>query len=273
MRLEVNGVNLNVEITGEGWPLVLLHGFTGSNATWEKHYAALAPRFKLIAIEMLGHGLSDAPANPSRYNMEHTTADIAATLDALDIERAAVLGYSMGGRIALHFAAANPERVSTLVLESASPGLATAEERATRIQADEALAGFIEREGIAAFVERWENLPLFASQRHLPPEVQAAQRQQRLNNNPRGLANSLRGAGTGAQASLWPRLNSLTRPTLLIAGEFDTKFVQIARQMQAKLPISRLDIVANAGHAVHLEQPAEFDRLVLDFLINRDAQD
>jgi 2-succinyl-6-hydroxy-2,4-cyclohexadiene-1-carboxylate synthase len=273
MRLEVNGVHLNVEITGEGWPLVLLHGFTGSNATWEKHHAALAACFKMVAIEMLGHGLSDAPADPERYSMEYTTADIAEVLDKLEIERAAVLGYSMGGRIALHFAAAYPERVSALMLESSSPGLATAEERAARVQADEALANFIEQEGIATFVERWENLPLFASQRHLPAEVQTAQRQQRLNNNPRGLANSLRGAGIGAQESLWPRLNGLALPTLLIAGELDTKFVQIARQMQAKLPISRFDIVANAGHTVHLEQPAEFDRLVLDYLINRDAQD
>lgn len=264
--LAVNGVHLNVDMVGQGVPLVLLHGFTGSNASWQSHHPALAPHCQLTAIEMLGHGASDAPAELARYSLEHTATDLTAVLDELAIEKAAVLGYSMGGRIALHFALAKPERVSALVLESASPGLATPQERAARIESDENLAQLLEQQGTEAFVERWEAAPLWESQRHLPIAVRERLRVQRLLNNPPGLANSLRGAGTGAQPSLWPSLPNLSVPTLLIAGELDTKFCAINRQMQAQMPNARLKIVAEAGHAVHLEQPAEFDSAVLEFL-------
>jgi 2-succinyl-6-hydroxy-2,4-cyclohexadiene-1-carboxylate synthase len=271
-RLAVNGVHLNITVTGDGPPLVLLHGFTGSNATWQTHQPALAQHYRLIAIEMLGHGESDAPSDPTRYSLEHTVADLTAILDVLKLEKAALLGYSMGGRIALHFAVNRPDRVSALLLESSSPGLATIEERAARVASDHALADFIEREGLAAFVERWENLPLFASQHRLPAEVQTALHRQRLTNRPSGLANSLRGAGTGAQPSLWSQLNRLTMPVLLIVGELDPKFTQIAHQMREILPHAQLEIIPTAGHTPHLEAPAPFDQLILNFLRSKAIQ-
>jgi 2-succinyl-6-hydroxy-2,4-cyclohexadiene-1-carboxylate synthase len=172
----------------------------------------------------------------------------------------------MGGRVALHLAAAAPARVRALVLESSSPGIADPTERAARIDADDALADAIERDGLAAFVERWERLPLFASQAVLPEVVLERQRAQRLRNDPRGLANSLRGMGAGRQEPLWHRLATLAAPTLLIAGELDAKYCAIARQMAAALPNARTAVVPNAGHAVHLEQANAFVRNVLEFL-------
>jgi 2-succinyl-6-hydroxy-2,4-cyclohexadiene-1-carboxylate synthase len=198
--------------------------------------------------------------------MERCVADLLALLDALEIARADVLGYSMGGRVALHLAAAAPERVGALVLESSSPGIADAAERQTRIAADEALADAIEREGLAAFVERWERLPLFASQAALPDDTRARLHAQRLRNNPLGLANSLRGMGTGQQTSLWDRLAGLDMRTLLIAGELDVKYRALAVEMQALLPNARTVIVPGVGHAVHLEQPQRFAENVLEFL-------
>jgi 2-succinyl-6-hydroxy-2,4-cyclohexadiene-1-carboxylate synthase len=198
--------------------------------------------------------------------MEQCIADLLALLDTLEVGRAGVLGYSMGGRVALQLAAAAPARVSALVLESSSPGLADAAERQARIAADGALAASIERDGLAAFVERWERLPLFASQAALPADVRAGQRAQRMQNDPLGLANSLRGMGTGRQASLWDRLPQLHIPTLLIAGELDRKYCAIAEQMAQALPNARSVIVPNAGHTVHLEQPAIFTAAVREFL-------
>jgi 2-succinyl-6-hydroxy-2,4-cyclohexadiene-1-carboxylate synthase len=198
--------------------------------------------------------------------MDATVADLVALLDRLSVRRAHVLGYSMGGRVALHLAAAHPERVAMLILESASPGLATQAERDARVAADTALAASIERDGISAFVDRWEALPLWASQARLPDEVRAGLRAQRLNNRAVGLANSLRGLGTGAQAPLHDRLADLPMPALVIAGRLDAKFAAIARAMAAALPQGRLALVPEAGHAVHLEQPAPFDRLVAGFL-------
>jgi 2-succinyl-6-hydroxy-2,4-cyclohexadiene-1-carboxylate synthase len=176
---------------------------------------------------------------------------------------ATLLGYSMGGRIALYSALAGYFRA--LILESASPGLATETEREQRRLSDSALAERIRRDGVTSFVDYWENLPLFASQRNLPGEIRAALRANRLDNHPAGLANSLAGVGTGAQPALHERLSELNIPVLLIAGALDTKFTSIARQMALQLPQPHLHIVPQAGHTVHLEQPAIFTQLVQNF--------
>jgi 2-succinyl-6-hydroxy-2,4-cyclohexadiene-1-carboxylate synthase len=267
MFIRTNDIQLHIEIDGAGPPLLLLHGFTGSGSSWADLSARLAPARRTIAVDLIGHGQSDAPAEPGRYRMEHCVEDLLALLDALDIQRTELLGYSMGGRVALQLAAAAPDRIRALVLESSSPGLADPPERQARVAADEALADSIEREGLAAFVERWEQLPLFASQATLPAAVRERQRAQRLQNSPAGLANSLRGMGTGRQSSLWPRLPELRLPALLIAGELDAKYCAIARQMAAALPNARLAIVPGAGHAVHLERPEGFAALVQQFLL------
>ncbi len=208
MRLMVNGAGYNVEVHGEGPPLLLLHGFTGSTRSWDPHVQrirALAPAkggwsgHSIVSIDLLGHGQSDAPADSERYRMECACEDISTVLDTLGHSRAAVLGYSMGGRLALHLAVECPDRVAALVLESASPGIADPMERRNRAARDEELAMSIEREGVPAFVRRWEDTPIFETQRVLPEAVRAALRSQRLNNSPTGLANSLRGIGAAAQ--------------------------------------------------------------------------
>jgi 2-succinyl-6-hydroxy-2,4-cyclohexadiene-1-carboxylate synthase len=172
----------------------------------------------------------------------------------------------MGGRLALDIAVHHPTAVRALILESASPGLVDVAERRERRLQDEELAGRIEAEGVERFVNTWEQLPLFASQRHLPADVQAGIRRQRLNNSAAGLARSLRGMGAGVQPSLWAELATIDRPALLIAGALDPKFVTINRQMAVALPEGRLNIIENAGHAVHLEQPARFAEVVEAFL-------
>jgi len=264
-RIEVNGLSLNVEVAGDGPALLLLHGFTGSTATWRPllgHWTA----FRSIAVDLIGHGSSDSPLDPERYRMRRCVEDLAALLDRLAIDRAAVLGYSMGGRVALHFALSAPARLSALVLESASPGIGDPAEREARVRSDEALAGDIERKGVAAFVTEWEQLPLFATQRSLSPEVREGLRQQRLRNRAVGLANSLRGMGAGAQEYLLPRLSEVRVPVLVLAGALDAKYCALAREMASLLPHARVEIVPAAGHAIHLEQPDAFARAVRAFL-------
>lgn len=260
-------MELNVEKAGDGPPLLLLHGFTGSAAGWGPLAAAWAPFFTTLSVDLPGHGRSASPAEVAAYTMAATVADLVAVLDRKGIPRAHVLGYSMGGRVALALAVAHPERIGALVLESASPGLADAGERAARVAADAALAERIEREGVPAFVDYWENLPLWAGQARLSADARAALRAGRLQNNPVGLANSLRGLGTGSQSPLWDRLGDLACPTLLVAGYDDAKFSDLARRMAEAIPNNELLLAHNAGHAVHLEQPAVFARLVRDFLL------
>jgi 2-succinyl-6-hydroxy-2,4-cyclohexadiene-1-carboxylate synthase len=269
-RLPVNGVNLGAVQYGAKSTahatLVLLHGFTGSAIGWGHIITDLAAHnLFIIALDMLGHGQADAPVDAARYSIEYCQEDILAALNMLDVKRgeAILLGYSMGGRIALYSAFSGYFRA--LILESASPGLATATERQQRIASDEALATRIERDGVEAFVDHWESIPLFASQRNLPLEQREELHAQRLTNRALGLANSLRGIGTGRQPELYTRLPALNIPVLLLAGELDNKFCTIAREMASQLLQAHLQIIPNAGHTTHLEQPAAFVTAVSEF--------
>ena len=266
MRALINGVGLHVATAGQGRPLLLLHGFMGSTATWAPFVPALAQRWRVIAVDLLGHGGSDAPPEAERYTMERCVQDLLALLDHLEARRPVVLGYSLGGRVALGLAAAAPDRLAGLALESASPGLLTPEERLARTRGDEALVDDLRRDGLPAFVERWQRLPLFDSQTALPQATRTTLRAQRLANNPVGLAGSLCGLGTGRQAPLWDRLPGLDLPVLVVAGDLDTKFAALAQRMAADLPRARLALAPSAGHAVHLERPTWFLATIEAFL-------
>lgn len=262
----VNGLRYAVEEAGKGEALLLLHGFTGSLATWHGLWPRLAARFRVIAVDLPGHGDSDAPADPARYTMARVAADLVTLLERRAARPAHWLGYSMGGRLALYAALHHPQAVRTLLLESASPGLATAAEREQRRAADDALAARIERDGVVRFVDQWEQLPLFAGLARLPAAARSELRRQRLANSAVGLANSLRGMGTGAQASLWEQLAAISAPALLVVGAEDHKFVDINGRMAAQLRAAELRTIADAGHTVHLEQPGAFLATILDFL-------
>ncbi len=262
-RVDLGGIALNVEVAGQGPPVVLLHGFTGSTAGWGATVEALASEFTMVAVDIVGHGKSDAPESVERYRMERCVDDLVLLVRKAGYEQACWLGYSMGARTALQVAVRRPAAVSALVLEGGSPGLATEEERADRVRADEALAERIERDGIEAFVAYWESVPLFATQ---PSELRAALRPGRLACSAQGLANSLRGMGTGAQPALHERLGGVRAPALLVAGALDVKFTEIAGEMARALPDATMHIVNDAGHAAHLERPDAFHAAVLDFL-------
>ncbi len=253
------------EESGSGDPVLLLHGFTSSTVEWADFIDRLQGKRRLIAVDLPGHGRTDAPPDPQRYSMEAVSRDLAELCEALQIGPVHVVGYSMGARLALYLALFWPEWVRSVALESGSPGLKPAEARAARKEADGQLADHIEEEGIPPFVAFWERLPLWASQSRLPESVRTELRHRRLANSARGLANSLRGIGTGAQPSLWWKLPELDRPVLLLCGEEDPKFTEIARLMGAELPRAEVQIVAEAGHNIHLEQPAVFARLVENF--------
>ena len=228
--------------------------------------ATLAAEYTVIAPDLIGHGRSDAPADVERYRMPRAVADLVALVRQLGHERAAWLGYSLGGRTALQLVTHHPEAVEALILEGAAPGIADDEERAARVRSDEAMAERIERDGVEAFVDTWERVPLFASQLALPAETRASIRATRTANTATGLANSLRGMGAGAQDPLQDRVAAIEAPTLLIAGELDTKYVGIARDMARTMPDATMHAIEGAGHAAHLERPAAFQRPLLEFL-------
>ena len=266
MRLDIDGLEVNVERWGSGPPVVLLHGFTGSSSGWAEVAASLAPEFEVFAIDIVGHGQTDAPDGLERYAMRRVVDDLASTVRALGHERVAWLGYSMGGRTALQVAVHRPDVVSALILEGATPGLATAQEREERVASDEVLAQKLLNEGVEAFIDFWQEVGLFASQKRMPQERRDRVRAGRLRNRAIGLANSLRGMGTGSQEDVRDRLAAVGVPTFLITGALDTKFTGLAQEMAERLPHATIAVIDDAGHAAHVERPAEFSALVLDFL-------
>lgn len=264
--IHIHGLAVNVERWGAGLPLLALHGFTGCASSWRHSLSDAGTTTEVVAADLVGHGRTDSPEGLDHYRMPAVVAGLVALLDQLALPRVALLGYSMGGRVALQFAVAHPERIVALLLESASPGIANPGERAARQRSDEALADRIMRDGVPAFVAEWEALPLFRSQVRLPAAVREAQRAQRLRNNPVGLANSLRGMGSGAQEPVWEALPALRMPVLLLAGAADEKYVDLARAMAGRLPAAQVAVVPEAGHTIHLEQPQVFQETVHRFL-------
>ncbi|MBC2298767.1 2-succinyl-6-hydroxy-2,4-cyclohexadiene-1-carboxylate synthase [Listeria welshimeri] len=256
----VNGQTYYVTNTlnGEKPVLLMLHGFTGSNKTFQESITHLEKHFSIVAPDLLGHGKTDSPDEIARYSIERIVEDLVTILQELKIMQCFVLGYSMGGRVATAFASAHPEMVRGLILVSSSPGLAQKDLQESRVQADNRLADMLESEGIRSFVDYWEKLALFASQEVLSDELKKRIRLERLAQNPNGLAMSLRGMGTGKQPSYWNHLADFTFPVLLMTGSLDEKFEKIAQEMQQLIPNSTHVTVQNAGHAVYLEQPNIF---------------
>lgn len=234
--------------------LVLLHGFSQTGASWERVRAELgaAAGPSARAPDLRGHGTA-ADERPVDL------AAVLADLEAVVGPGATLAGYSMGGRIALHFALAHPGRLARLVLIGAGPGLADPAERAARRAADEALAARIEAGPIEAFADAWGALPLWAGQ---PDAVAAAARADRLRTSPAGLAAALRGLGTGALPALHDRLPELALPVDLVVGEGDAKFRAIAEAMEERLPSAVLHVVEGAGHAAQLERPGAIARIL-----------
>ncbi len=267
VKFDCREVAYHVKIVGFGEPLLLLHGFTGNVDTWKFLFPLYCNQYQLIMVDIIGHGKTEALVDVERYRMEQIARDLKEILEKLSISKAHVLGYSMGGRLALTFANLYPQCVRSLILESASPGLETEDERSERRKQDQRLAECIMSGGMEAFVESWENIPLFESQKRLPLEQQLNIHNQRLTNSPLGLANSLLGMGTGSQPSWWEELENMKMPVLLITGELDLKFCKIAERMHQRLRNCEWKIINDVGHAIHVEDRDKFGKIVIEFLI------
>ncbi|MBM7616531.1 2-succinyl-6-hydroxy-2,4-cyclohexadiene-1-carboxylate synthase [Weissella uvarum] len=260
--IEVRGYPYHYEQKGTGTPTWLfLHGFMGSHADFE----AINPRGTAIYLDLLGFG-PNAPVvkDSHRFQAEQQIADLQTLIQNLTQQPVQLVGYSMGARLALAYALAHPEDIQLLVLESGTPGLADADERQARQLADEKKAHRVLESGMEAFINEWEQLPMFASQQQLPATQRAFMHAQRVAQQPENVAASLREFGTGAMPNLWPQLRALDVATVLINGALDKKFLCITQNMLLHLPQAHDVQIPEAGHNVHFEAPMMFTQVLND---------
>lgn len=257
----------NGKTVGAALPMVLfLHGFLGSGRDFEPVLERLMERWTdrgCLTVDLPGHGKTIVTGDVRQYSMPQTAQALVAWLDELSIEQANLVGYSMGGRLALYLALHFPQRFPKVVLESASPGIADDRDRHGRLAHDWQLADQLEAD-FPAFLTNWYRQPLFAPLRQHPKFEQIMQ--QRSHNRSSELAKSLRYLSTGMQPSLWHGLAAHRQPLKLIVGADDRKFLTLNQQMSQLCPTAELTILPDCGHVVHLEQPAQFAKQVQIFL-------
>jgi 2-succinyl-6-hydroxy-2,4-cyclohexadiene-1-carboxylate synthase len=247
--------------------LLLLHGFLGCKEDWDEVAQKLSESFHVIAADLPGFGESISDLPEDSYAMPGCATAVVALLRTLGIIRSHLVGYSMGGRLALYLAVNHSEMCGRVIMESSSPGLRTEQERTDRRAHDEKLAQALLTEGVDQFLRNWYAQPMFASLRASAQFEGVMLR--RKQNDPSGPARSLRMMGTGSQPSLWKELNSVSVPLLFLAGERDTKFATLAREMASVCPVGRAEVVEGLGHALHFEAPNRYIDIVRQFLLER----
>ena len=271
MILEGADVRLNYFVTGDGEPVTLLHGFTQSGRSWQEVISAMPAGRRFVVPDLRGHGETRL-APGAACTMETCAADLEMLWAHLGLDRTHLVGYSMGGRLALHVAARDPDRLLTLLTIGAHAGLEP-EAREGRRLGDEALAQRIEKDGVEAFVNYWAGLPMFAGLERRGPSFVAQLRAERIRNTAAGLAASLRGMGAGAMEPIWDELRRVTVPCTFVAGQLDHGYVASARRLAASVPNGRVEIVPRAGHAVHQERPEAFARVLAAHLAGTGTSD
>lgn len=246
----------------------MLHGFTGSSEAFIPIAEKLSSDRSVLLAELPGHGSSpidrDDP-NPVGSFSER----LRQLLQHLKLEKVHLHGYSLGGRLAMRFAIRFPEYVQSLLLESTSAGITDDQEREDRIAGDERLAGEIEN-GYLLFLEKWNRLPLFKS-----PESASKEQYQRFGEiqvaqNPENIAENLRQFSAGRMTPVWNDLRKDLGPTLILTGMTDRKYTSMWDKFVPEMPLSRHEIIENAGHRVHLDNPNAYIRCIRDFLVRQD---
>lgn len=246
--------------------IVCLHGFTGTRQTFQ---LLQDPIYNFLFIDLLGHGESSIFVHPWRYQLSEIVKDLNQLIQELGINQWYVLGYSMGARVALAWAIEHPSKLLGVILEAGTPGIVDEQERKQRKESDRRLALRLWREPLVDFVDFWQNLPLFSSQKKLPKEIQKKIREERLSQNKFGLAMSLWFMGTGVQKNYWLELEELKQPVLYVVGEQDPKFLAIEDTLCQQLPHSTLAVIPDSGHCVHLEQSQAFANKLSQWLAKR----
>ncbi|QDR79907.1 2-succinyl-6-hydroxy-2,4-cyclohexadiene-1-carboxylate synthase [Sporomusa termitida] len=263
MLIEIAGIHYHTHRKGAGSPLVCLHGFSENINTWN---CLQLENCELILVDLVGHGASDKPQAGKYYRVNIMLRHLHKLMNRLGLRKYSLLGYSLGGRIALAYALAYPQEVDKLILESASYGECGWLNRLKRRRSDSYLARSICRNGIEWFNAYWSDLSIFTSQKNLPAATGKEIRERRMQNTAHALANTLLGSGQGSFPCLKNKIAELSMPVLYISGEHDEKYRQAGHEFSQLNPHIKHEIIKGVGHNTHLEDGQAFTDILQKFL-------
>ncbi len=243
--------------------LILFHGFMGSGEVFSGLIKTLSEFCNPITIDLKGHGKTSSKPHPNEFETDIQVRELHSVFDRLQLPGFFLYGYSMGGRLALQFALENQSSVKGLILESTHCGISDAKERQSRIETDEKRAQEVEHD-FESFLSDWTKLPLFQGSKDSSSDYLNIMKKQ----DPSLMAASLRGFGTGKMPAVCDRLSGLNLPIGLIAGEKDQKYVEKMTEMAQLCQHSELEIIDNAAHRVHVDQPEKLTQFLKTFIQN-----
>jgi len=246
-------------------PVVFLHGFMGAGADWLPLAENYANRFFCLMPDLPGHGRNIHLSLARPLDFESVANGLNLFLEQLNLNRVSLVGYSLGGRIALYAALKFPQKIRALVLESCHAGIVDEQARRERAEADDRQAEAVLAHGLETFVERWYEMDLFRTLQS-QPQLLAEIKEKRKKNDLHWVAKTLKELSPGRQPPLWAKLGALPMQVLLIAGTLDTKYVELATKMSQQIPRARVEVIPGVGHNVHLEHPGQFAEVVSAFL-------
>jgi pimeloyl-ACP methyl ester carboxylesterase len=266
----VNGVNLYYEVTGKGFPLVWSHEFAGDFKSWDPQVKFFSRRYQVITYSARGYLPSEVPTESTAYSQEHAIEDLYQLLQHLNIQQAYVGGLSMGANVALNFGITHPDMAKALIIAAAGSGTTNREHFESRM---EDLARRLETESMKAAAERYVCEPNRVQLPRKDPKSGQEFYEGFVAHSAIGAAFTVRGVMLKRPTifALESKLQQLTVPALIMVGDEDTNCIEPALFMKRNIPRSGLIVFPKAGHAINLEEPALFNRMVLDFLISVEA--
>jgi 2-succinyl-6-hydroxy-2,4-cyclohexadiene-1-carboxylate synthase len=244
--------------------ILFLHGFMGSISDWKGVSDLMSPDYRCLILDLPGHGATQVRKNTG-YDFTTCAKGIKELLKEINFYPVNLVGYSLGGRIALYMTVVWPDLINRVVLESASPGILGKKDRLDRVQKDTLLAEQLKREW-PDFVNNWYQQPLFkgiSKSIHFRKMIT-----NKKHNNPDELALALRGMSQGIQPSLWHRLKDVKTRVLLLTGALDTKYMHITEKMEKKLPYCTRHVFPDCSHNIHIQCPDRYNTELRNFLLH-----
>ncbi|MDP3175433.1 MAG: alpha/beta hydrolase [Phenylobacterium sp.] len=267
-----DGVRLHYEETGAGVPVIFVHEFAGDHRSWEAQMRRFGQQRRAISFAARGYPPSDVPQDVAQYSQARATQDIACVLDHLKIDKAHVVGLSMGGFATLHFGFRHPERALSLCVAGCGYGAEPGEQEKFRSEVA-AVAAFLDAHGMEVFAEKYAYGPTRVQFQNKDPRGFAEFKRMLAEHSLIGSRNTQLGV-QGERPSLYElveQMRGLTTPTLVLTGDEDWPCLQPALLMKQTIPTAALAVMANCGHTLNLEDPDQFNRLVEDFISQVEA--